>query len=212
MAVLKRDASEMEDGDTRQVVVMNKRRDTSTSPPPPSQVSPPSSPTHSSASSSPGYESPPAAQSIPWDMYDDVDDDDDDDFEYSPASPPLTQTTEREEETTPPPTLYVFPDSTVVLTPDGGSVRIPDRSADQPESPEPSASRIDEETPEVCDILLKEGVGNLIVYNLQRSQLSLDEVTKRTCQDITAMMLSSEWENSLKEQIRATIPGLSKVV
>ena len=79
--------------------------------------------------------SPPAAQEIPWDVVvDDGDDDDkDDDFNFSPASPPLTQTTKgEEEEETAPPTLYVFPDSTVVLTPDGGEVRIPDRPASQP--------------------------------------------------------------------------------
>ena len=79
----------------------------------------------SASSSSHDYcESPPAAQEIPWDMYNEDDDDDDDDkdaeqhdadFEFSPASPPLTQTTKgEEEEETSPPTLYVFPDSTVV--------------------------------------------------------------------------------------------------
>ena len=98
----------------------------------------------------------------------------------------------------------------MLLTADGGSVRIPDRVTDQPES-STRQRESPEETPEVCDILIEEGVGNLIVYKLHRSQLSLDEVTKRTCQDITAMMLSPEWQNELKEQIRATNPGLSKV-
>ena len=167
-----------------------KKRRTSTSPPPPSQVSPPSSP---------AYESPPAAQPLPWE------------FDYSPASPPLTEREEEEEETAPPPTLYVYPVSSVLLTADGGSVRIPERSADQPET-STRQTESPEETPEVCDILIEEGVGNLIVYNLHRSQLSLDEVTKRTCQDITAMMLSPEWQNELIEQITATKPGLSKVV
>ena len=75
---------------------------------------------------------------IPWGpLYQDVsDDDDDDEFTFSPASPPLTQTTEEEDEKTAPPTLYVFPDETVVLTPDGGCVRIPDQPTTQPSTME----------------------------------------------------------------------------
>ena len=94
--------------------------------------------------------------------------DDDDDFEFSPASPPLTQTTKREEEEeTTPPTLYVFPESTVLLTADGGAVRIPDRSANQPESstreesPEPSTNHTDTK---VCKIMIEEAVSNLITH------------------------------------------------
>ena len=100
------------DGDTREV----KRRGTA------------AASTSSSSDTSHDYcESPPAAQEIPWGpLYQAVsDDDDDDEFTFSPASPPLTQMTE-DEKAAPPPTLYVFPDETVVLTPDGGCVHIPD--------------------------------------------------------------------------------------
>ena len=85
----------------------------------------------SSSTSHDHCESPPAAQELPWGLlYQDTDEDADSDFEFSSASPPLTQMTEEDEKTAPP-TLYVFPDSTIVLTPDGGCVRIPDQPANQ---------------------------------------------------------------------------------
>ncbi|KAI0218420.1 hypothetical protein LSAT2_029882 [Lamellibrachia satsuma] len=156
----KRKTLDTEDDDTREVVVVvKKRRDTSASPP------------SSSAAAHPHYYGSPPASQVPWEMGDD--DDDDDDFEFSPASPPLTQMTKREEEEeeeeeeTSPPMLYVFPESTVLLTADGGAVRIPDRSANQPESstreesPEPSTSHTDTE---VCKIMIEEEVSNLITH------------------------------------------------
>ena len=162
---------------------MAKRLDTSASPPPPS----------SSSAYPDDHESPPASQAVPWEMYDDDDDDDDnDEFDFSSASPPLTQTTEREERSSPP-TVYIFPNASIVLSEDYATY-IPDR----PANPEPSTSDSTDMSPQVCDILIEEGVGNLIVHRLRRSQLSLDEATKMTCQDITAMMLSPEWQNELK--------------
>ena len=121
-----------------------------------------------SASSSHDYcESPPEAVPLQWD--DDDVDEDDDDFDFNPASPTLTQTTkweeEEEEEETTPPTLYVFPESTVLLTADGGAVRIPDRFPNQPESstreesPEPSTK---DTNTEVCKIMIEEAVSNII--------------------------------------------------
>ena len=192
----KRSTSDMEDGDTRQVVVMKKRRETSASPPPP-----PPPPSSSSSAYPDYYESPPASQAVPWEKYDDDDDDDDaddDDFKFSPASPPLTQTTEREERSSPP-MVYILPNASIVLSEDDATY-IPDH----PANPEPSTSDNTDMSQQVCDILIEEGVGNLIVHRLRRSQLSLDEATKMTCQDITAMMLSPEWQNELKDHIKAT--------
>ena len=72
------------------------------------------------------------------------DEDDDADFTFSPASPPLTQRTEVERATTlSPTTLYVFPDETVVLKPDGGCVRIPDQHTIT--HPKPSTSTIEDD-------------------------------------------------------------------
>ena len=187
----KRKKSDTEDDDTRQVVVMKKRRDTSASPPPP-----PSSSSAVAAAHPDYYESPPASQ-VPWEMGDD--DDDDDGFEFSPASPPLTQTTEREEERSSPSTVYIIPNASIVLSEDDATY-IPDR----PANPQPSTSDSTDMSPQVCDILIEEGMGNRIVHRLPRSQLSLDEATKLTCQDITVMMLSPEWQNELKDYIRAT--------
>ena len=189
-------SSDMEDVDTRQVVVVKKRRDTSASTPPPSPKPPPPPPSSSSAAAAAAavtayhdeYESPPAAQTVPWDMYDDDDDYDDDndndDFEFSPASPPLTQSTERQE-TSSPPTVYILPNASVVLSEDDPTY-IPNR----PPNPEPSTSYSTEMSLQVCDILIEEGVGNLIVHRLHRSQLSLyeDDVPRHYGNDAVTRM------------------------
>ena len=101
-------------------------------------------------------DSPPAAQEIPGgplyqSLSDDEDaiasspahedEDDDADFTFSPASPPLTQRTEDKRAS--PITLYVFPDETVVLNPDGGCDRIADQHTIT--QPKPSTSTIEDE-------------------------------------------------------------------
>ena len=177
----------------------------------------------SSSSSSHDYcESPQQAQEKPWAMYNDNDDDDDDDeqhddekdahFEFSPASPPLTQTTkgEEEEEETAPPTLYVFPDSTVVLTPDECSVRIPDRPTNQPESPEspePSTSQAHASNmnTEVCKTMVEEAVSHIITNEWRTSSEILDEVTTNICESITATILSPQWHELMKAYARINI-------
>ena len=186
----KRKKTATADGDTREV----KRRDTAASP-----------------STSHDYcESPPAAQEIPWAMYEDVDDDDEDDdeFTFSPASPPLTQTTKEEDEKTAPPTLYVFPQSTVVLSPDGGCVRIPDRPANQPESPEspePSTSHASNMNTEVCKIMMEESVSHIITNEWRTSSQTLAEMTTMICEAITATILSPECHELMKSYARINI-------
>ena len=189
------------DGDTREV----KRRDTAAS----------------SSTSHDYWESPPAAQDIPWGpMYQDVDDDDDDDeFTFSPASPPLTQTTkeEEEDEKTAPPTLYVFPDSTVVLTPDGGCVRIPDQPANQPEPSTMEEEEEEEEEPstdqahasnlntKVCTIMVEEAISHIIINEWRKSSTTLDEVTTDVCHSITATILSAVFHELMIAYARINI-------
>ncbi|KAI0212386.1 hypothetical protein LSAT2_002691, partial [Lamellibrachia satsuma] len=166
------------------------------------------------------------AQEIPWDMYDEEDDDEDDEdqdaqFEFSPASPPLTKKGEAEDDTSPP-TLYVFPDATVVLTPDGGSVRIPERSTNQPEpstrkdeeeeeeeeaSPEPCTSQAHASNlnSEVCKIMVEETISHIITNEWRKSSKTLDEVTTDICQSITATILSPQWHELMKTYARINI-------
>ena len=65
---------------------------------------------------------------------------------------------------------------------------------------------MEEMEPEVCNEIIEEVVANLIAYTCRRSHLSVDEMT--TCHDIMATILSSEWQEELKQQIIATNPGL----
>ena len=200
----KRKSTAPADGDTREV----KRRGTAAS---------------SSSSSSHDYcESPPAAQEIPWGpLYQDVSDDDDDEFTFSPASPPLTQMTEEDEKTAPP-TLYVFPDATVLLTSDGGCVRIPDQPATQPEPSTMEAQEDDENDDEdepaasqahasnmntkVCIIIMEEAISHIITNQWRKSAPStLEEVTTDVCQSLTATILSAVFHELMMAYARINI-------
>ena len=131
---------------------------------------------------------------LPWERDDDDDEESVDD--YSPASPPLMKSTEREE-TSPPPTLYVLPNAIIVVpTHNEPAVYIPDRGTD---------TTLDEKNPQVCDVMIEEAVANLIAYNWRRSVRTLDEVASITSQDITATIMSPEWQEQVKEYVRATI-------
>ena len=182
----------------------------------------------SSSSTSHYYcESPPAAQEIPWgSLYQDDDDDDDDEFTFSPASPPLTQMTE-EDEKTEPPTLYVFPDSTVVQTPDVGCVRILDQPANQPEpstmedeeeeEEEEQEEEDDEDVPvagqahasnlntKVCIIIMEEAISHMITNEWRKSTTALDEVTTDVCQSITATIMSTVFHELMMAYARINI-------
>ena len=194
----KRKSTAPADGDTREV----KRRGTAAS---------------SSSSSSHDYcESPPAAQEIPWGpLYQDVSDDDE--FTFSPASPPLTQMTEEDEKTAPP-TLYVFPDATVVLTPDGGCVSIPDQPANQPSTMEAQKEEDDEDEPaadpahasnmntKVCIIMMEEAISHIITNRWRSSAPStLEEVKTDVCQSLTATVLSAVFHELMMSYARINI-------
>ena len=164
-------------------------------------------------------ESPPAAQEIPWGpLYqNESEDDDDDEFTFSPASPPLTQRTE--EKTAPSPsTLYVFPDATVVLTPDGMCVHIPDQHSIT--QPEPSIIEEDDDEDEpaadqahasnmnskVCKIMMEEAISHIITNQWRATAPStVEEVTLDVCQSLAATILSATFQEIMMAIARINI-------
>ena len=179
-------------------------------------------------------DSPPAAQEIPGgplyqSLSDDEDaiasspahedEDDDADFTFSPASPPLTQRTEDERTTTvSPPMLYVFPDETVVLTPDGGCVRIPDQHTIT--HPKPSTSTIeddddadddDEDEPaddprKVCFLKMQTNIARLITHQWRTSAPStVEEVTVDVCRSLAVTVLSAAYQDIIMKYVRCNI-------
>ena len=189
--------------------------------------------------------SPPAAQELPWgplfedvsdDDDDDViasspahdddedaiasspsheDDDDDDDFTFSPASPPLTQRTEEERTMTVPITLYVFPDETVVLKPDGGCDRIADKHTIT--QPKPSTSTIEDDDNDedesaadqarkVCFMKMEKTIAQIITNQWWASTPStVEEVTVDVCQTLAATMLSAAFQAIMMAYARSNI-------
>ena len=148
------------------------------------------------------------------------DDDDDDDFTFSPASTPLTQRTEDERATTLSPllptTLYVFPDETVVLKPDGGRVRIPDQHTIT--HPKPSTSTIEddddddddeataEQVSKVCFMRIQTNIAQFITHQWRESTpATVEEVTVDVCRALTATMLSAEFQNIIMKYVRINI-------
>ena len=179
-------------------------------------------------------DSPPAAQEIPGEplyqsLSDDEDaiasspahedEDDDADFTFSPASPPLTQRTEDERTTTvSPPRLYVFPDETVVLTPDGGRIRIPDQHTIT--HPKPSTSTIeedddadddDEDEPaddprKVCFLKMQTNIARLITHQWRTSAPStVEEVTVDVCRSLAVTVLSAAYQDIIMKYVRCAI-------
>ena len=190
--------------------------------------------TPTSADTSQDYcDSPPAAQEIPWgplyqDESDDDDaiasspvheDDDDDDFTFSPASPPpLTQRTEDERAASSPTTLYVFPDETVVLKPDGGCVRIADQHTIT--QPKPSTSTIEDDDDEpaadqahasnlnskVCFMTMEDTISHIITNQWRATATStLEEVTVDVCQALAATILSAAFQEIMMAYARINI-------
>ena len=145
-------------------------------------------------------------------------DDDDEDFTFSPASPPpLTQSTEVERTTTTttstttttPTTLYVFPNSTVVLTPDGGCEYIADKHTITP--PKPSTSTIaddanDEDPRKVCYLEMQNNIAVLIVEEWRASAPStVEEVTVDVCRSLAFTILSAPYQEIIMKYVRCAI-------
>ena len=148
-------------------------------------------------------------------------DDDDDDFTFSPASPPpppLTQSTEAERTTTASPTtLYVFPNSTVVLTPDGGCEYIADKHTIT--HPKPSTSTIEddanddddddddgEDPRKVCYLEMQNNIASLIAEEWRASAPStVEEVTVDVCRSLAFTILSAPYQEIIMKYVRCAI-------
>ena len=162
-------------------------------------------------------DSPPAAQEIPGgqlyqSLSDDEDaiasspahedEDDDADFTFSPASPPLTQRTEDERAS--PITLYLFPDETVVLNPDGGCDRIADQHTIT--QPKPSTSTVEDEdndedesaadqSRKVCFMKMEKIIAQIITNQWWASTPStVEEVTVDVCRSVAFTILSAAFQ------------------
>ena len=176
-------------------------------------------------------DSPPAAQEIPGgplyqSLSDDEDaiasspahedEDDDADFTFSPASPPLTRRTEDERAS--PITLYVFPEETVVLKPDGGCDRIADQHTIT--QPKPSTSTIeddddadddDEDEPaddprKVCFLKMQTNIARLITHQWRTSAPStVEEVTVDVCRSLAVTVLSAAYQDIIMKYVRCNI-------
>ena len=157
--------------------------------------------------------------------YDDVDEEaiasspahekeDDDDFTYSPASPPLMASTQVERASSAsPPRLYVFPDETVVVTPDGGHIHIPDQHTIT--HPKPSTVE-DEDTDEdesaatqerkVRFLKMEKIIAQIITNQWWASTPStVEEVTVDVCQTLAATMLSAAFQAVMLAYARSNI-------
>ena len=137
-------------------------------------------------------------------------DDDDDDFTYSPTSPPLTQSTEAERtKTSSPTTLYVFPNATVVLTPDGGCECIADQHTIT--HPKPSTSTIaddsnDEDARKVCYLKMQNNIAGLIAEEWRASASStVEEVTVDVCRSLAFTILSAPYQEIIMKYVRCAI-------
>ena len=162
------------------------------------------------------------------------DDDDDKDFTFSPASPPLIPSTQVERASSAsPPTIYVFPDETVVVTPDGRQTRIPDQrtithpmmitqststAEDSPsssstiEDPKRSTSTKEEEEKEeedarkVCFLDMQHNIAGVIVAQWRASAPStVEEVTVDVCRSLAVTMLAAPYQNIIIKYVRCAI-------
>ena len=146
-------------------------------------------------------------------------DDDDKDFTFSPASPPpLTQSTEVER-TTPttsttttststPTTLFVLPNSTIVLTPDGGCKYIADQRTITPPKPSTSTSTAndDEDPRKVCYLDMQNNIAALIAEEWRASApLTVEEVTVDVCRSLAVTILSAPYQDIIMKYVRCTI-------
>ena len=174
-------------------------------------------------------DSPPAAQEIPGgplyesESDDDAiasspaheDEDDDADFTFSPASPPLTQSTEGQRTMSVPITMYVFPDETVVLKPDGGCDRIADKHTIT--QPKPSTSTIEDDdndedesaadqSRKMCFMKMEKTIAQIITNQWWATATStVEEVTVDVCQTLAATMLSAAFQEIMMAYVRSNI-------
>ena len=153
----------------------------------------------------------------------------DDDFTFSPASPPpLTQTTT----TASPTTLYVFPNSTVVLKPGGvceciadqHTITHPQPSTSTIEDPKPSTPTIEdpkqstptiedddstdenEDPRKVCFLDMQHNIAGLIAEEWRSSAPStVESVTVDVCRSLAFTLLSATYQEIIKKYVRCAI-------
>ena len=114
--------------------------------------------------------------------------------------------------------LYVFPDETVVLTPDGGCVRIPDQHTIT--HPKTSTSTIeddddadddDEDEPaddprKVCFLKMQTNIARLITHQWRTSAPStVEEVTVDVCRSLAVTVLSAAYQDIIMKYVRCNI-------
>ena len=141
-------------------------------------------------------------------------DDDDKDFTFSPASPPPpppppppTTTSTTTTSTSTPTTLYVLPNSTIVLTPDGGCEHIPDQRTITPPKPSTSTAN-DEDTRQVCSphMQIQNNIAALIAHQWRASAPStVEETTVDVCREVAFTILSASYQNILMNYVRCAI-------
>ena len=151
-------------------------------------------------------DSPPAAQEIPGEpLYQSLSESESDDDGVIIRTPPHY--------------YDVFPDETVVVTPDGGHIRIPDQHTIT--HPKPSTSTIeddadhddddDEDEPaddsrKVCFIKMQTNIARLIAHQWRISAPStVEEVTVDVCRSLAVTVLSAAYQDILMKYVRCAI-------
>ena len=154
--------------------------------------------------------------------------DDDKDFAFSPASPPptppptttSTTSTTTTRSTSTAPTLYVLPNSTIVLSPDGGCKHIPDQRTITPPKPststadddeedrKPSTSTANDDERQVCShhIQIQNNIVSLIARKWRTSAPStIEDTTLDVSRDVAFSILAASYQNMLMNYVRCAI-------
>ena len=124
----------------------------------------------------------------------------------SPASPhvdsqsegcPLTEPEDDDgsdssesESPTPKPTLYVLPDATVIASPHDTVAVF------RPLNPDEVM------TQDVCNVIIEEMMLRKTILECRNSRLAFETVTCNVCQDVAAVILSTDWQKELRRQIQ----------
>ena len=114
-----------------------------------------------------------------------------------PEGCPLTQPEDdgsdssESESTSPLPTLYVLPDTTVIVSPHDAVAVF------KPFNPN------EDMTQDVCDVILEEVIGRKVMFECQNSRLSLETATRNVCQDVATLIISADWQKEVRRQLQS---------
>ena len=95
------------------------------------------------------------------------------------------------ESPTPMPTLYVLPDATVIATPHDTVAVF------RPLNPDEVM------TQDVCNVIFEEVMLRKVILECRNSRLPIETVTRNVCQDVAAVIISTEWQKELRRQIQS---------